>query len=247
MICGLVGSGHVAHAFGQHFAAHGEWSGQWSRSGAEVVPGVAVVSDWSAWEVAFLAVADGALEDVAREVPRGTWRIHFSGAKPLEAVAPAGERGAVMWPICSIRKEHPPIWEGVHWGVEATDDDVFAWVDQTLQRLGGTVHPLSGEQRLRAHAAAVFAANFTNLVLAESADLLADTGLPWGAMHELAQGVLERSADPAAVYRMTGPAARGDEATMRAHARVLASDPTLQQLYADLSARITDRAHSNKA
>ncbi len=246
MKCGLIGSGHVAHAFGRHFATAETWVGQWSRAGVDVVPGVDVEADWAGWDVAFLAVADGALGEVARRVPAGTWRVHFSGAQPLSSVVPAGERGAVMWPVCSIRKEHPPVWDGLHWAVEATDEGVFTWADQILRRLGGTVHRMSSDQRLEAHAAAVFAANFTNLMLAEAADLGAATGLPWAALHRLAAGVFDRSADPQAVGHLTGPAARGDGATLDAHARVLAQHPELQQLYMQLSARIQQRAHPRK-
>lgn len=246
MKAGLIGSGHVAHAFGAAYQAVHGWSGQWNRRGEEVIPGVPIERAFSDWNVAFLAVADDALEALSRELPRSVWRIHFSGAKPLEAVVEEGERGAVLWPVCSVRKEYAPDWSEVHWAVEATDDEVFNWANQILCPFGGTVHRMTSEARIKAHAAAVFAANFTNLMLAEALDLASDTGLPWDALLELVRGVVERCADPNATLHLTGPAARGDVATLAAHESVLAPNPELQRIYRSLSDRIAQRLHSER-
>lgn len=239
---GLIGSGHVAHALGQHVEEAVGWAGQWSRSGMHAVAGVPFSADWSGWQVAVLAVADGALQAVAERVPRGVWRVHLSGAQPLDAVAPDGERGAVMWPVCSIRKEHAPEWSQVHWGIEATDSEVLEWASALVIRLGGTPHPLSHSERLSAHIAAVFAANFTNLMLAEAAALALPSGMPWEAFHRLALGVVERSASPAGATRLTGPAARGDEATVAAHVGALGASPRLSALYTALTDSIRTRS-----
>ena len=134
----------------------------------------------------------------------------------------------------------------MHWAVEATDDEVFHWADQILSPLGGTVHRMTSETRVKAHTAAVFAANFTNLMMAEAVDLASETGLPWGALHELVRGVLERCADPEATLHLTGPAARGDVATLAAHDAVLAPNPDLQRIYRALSDRIAQRLHPER-
>ena len=241
MKCGLIGSGNVAHALGRRFEEAVGWVGQWSRSGVAAVPGVPVEQDWRNWEVAVLAVCDDALEAVGALVPTGVWRVHLSGAKPLADVVSAGERGAVMWPVCSIRRERPPDWNGVHWAVEASDDEVGDWAIATVTALGGVAHRLTEKERLKAHVAAVFAANFTNLALAEAADLVAETPLPWAALHGLASGVFDRAESADGARLITGPAARGDEATLAAHRATLEERPDLASLYDAWTRRIQTR------
>ncbi len=242
MKCGLMGSGHVAHALGRHWAGSIGWHAHWNRSETPLFPTVPFSADASDWDVAVLAVADDALEAVSAELPANVLRVHLSGAKPLEAVLQEGTRGAVMWPVCSIRKERMPDWDTVHWAVEASDNDALEWALNAVSALGGMPHVLSSEQRLRAHVAAVFAANFSNLMLAEAAELVQPTGLPWTAVHALAQGVMERAATEAGAQLITGPAARGDAATLNAHRSLLADASDLASLYEVLTQRIQHRS-----
>lgn len=246
MKCGLIGSGHVAHAFGSWMQEQVGLIGQWNRALIPAVPGVPIQRDMEGWEVALLAVSDDALETVSSSLPSGVWRVHFSGAKPLEAMISGGERGAVIWPIASIRKEKAPQWESVHWAVEASDDEVLSWALDTIAALKGTAHVVDGNQRLNAHIAAVFAANFANAVLAESAELVVQVGLPWEAFHALHLGVAERAETVEGALLQTGPASRGDELTLSAHRLALANDPELLRLYNELTDRIQKRstAHS---
>ena len=239
---GLIGSGNVAHALGQHWADQIGWHAHWNRSEMPLFPDVPFSPDADDWDVAVLAVSDDALEAVSAGLPDHVLRVHLSGAKPLRAVLQGGARGAVIWPVSSIRKERMSEWKAVHWAVEASDEESLAWASETVRKLGGTPHALSEEQRLRAHVAAVFAANFSNLMLAEAADLVGPTGLPWSAVHALAEGVMERAATEAGAQLITGPAARGDEATLEAHRSQLSPHSDLKQLYEVLTHRIQQRS-----
>ena len=242
MKCGLIGSGNVAHALGQHWAGQIGWHAHWNRSETPIFPDVPFSRDAKDWDVAVLAVADDALEDVSAALPERVLRVHLSGAKPLRSVLHGRARGAVIWPVCSIRKERMPDWNTVHWAVEASDDEALAWALDAVRQLGGTPHAMSEDQRLRAHVAAVFAANFSNLMLAEASDLIRPTGLPWAAVHALAEGVMARAATEAGAQLITGPAARGDEATLSAHRQLLSEQSDLQPLYEVLTQRIQHRS-----
>ena len=242
MKCGLLGSGNVAHALGQHWADQIGWHAHWNRSGTPLFPSVPFKPVAEDWEVAVLAVSDDALEAVSSELPSHVMRVHLSGAKPLESVLQGGARGAVIWPVCSIRRERMPDWNAVHWAVEATDDAALEWAQSAVIRLGGTPHVMSHEHRLRAHVAAVFAANFSNLMLAEAAELVQPTALPWSALHALAQGVMERAATEQGAALITGPAARGDEATLNAHRALLSASSDVAALYEALTHRIQHRS-----
>jgi predicted short-subunit dehydrogenase-like oxidoreductase (DUF2520 family) len=242
MRCGLIGSGNVAHALGRHWADQIGWHAHWNRSETSIFPDVPFSRDAKGWDVAVLAVADDALEAVSAELPIHVLRVHLSGAKPLNAVLQEGARGAVIWPVCSIRKEQMPDWSAVHWAVEASDENALEWALNAIRALGGMPHAISSEQRIRAHIAAVFAANFSNLMLAEASKLVHPTGLPWAAVHALAQGVLERATTEAGAQLITGPAARGDEATLNVHRALLAEESDLASLYEALTLRIQQRS-----
>lgn len=244
MKCGLIGSGHVAHAFGAWMHERVGLVGQWNRAHLTPVPSVPIQGNMEGWEVALIAVSDDALEDVSRGIPSGVWRVHFSGAKALDAITAGGERGAVMWPIASIRKEKAPQWETVHWAVEATDHEVLQWALGTITALKGTAHVVDGNQRLHAHVAAVFAANFAGAVLAEAAELAVGANLPWEAFHHLHAGISERAATVEGAMLQTGPAARGDELTLEAHRLALKNDPALLRLYNELTERIQQRSNA---
>jgi predicted short-subunit dehydrogenase-like oxidoreductase (DUF2520 family) len=227
---------------GEHFQREIGWCGSWNRQGIEVVSGVELTSNWEAWDVAFLAVSDEALDPISRRIPSGTWRIHLSGAQPLSVLLEAGERGAVLWPICSIRKEYPPKWSEVHWCIEATDEEVYDWAQKAVLQLHGTPHQVTESQRRKAHIAAVFAANFTNLALAEASDLIAATTVPWRAIHQLAQGVVQRCLEQSATAQLTGPASRDDTSTLLIHREELSDSPELLEVYDLLSERIKMRS-----
>jgi hypothetical protein len=90
------------------------------------------------------------------------------------------------------------------------------------QELGGLPFVLPDDQRALYHAALCHAANHLVTIIAQARDVLAAAGLEDA---EFILGPLTRAALDGALRRgldaLTGPAARGDAATLAAHARAL--------------------------
>jgi predicted short-subunit dehydrogenase-like oxidoreductase (DUF2520 family) len=108
--------------------------------------------------------------------------------------------------------------------------------------LGMRTFEVPGDRRLY-HAAAVMAGNFATVLLAEAADVLAAAGVPAAEAPSIlaplaVQSLRNASDDPAAA--LTGPVARGDEATLEQHRRALA-DAGLTEV-ASLYQALTERA-----
>jgi predicted short-subunit dehydrogenase-like oxidoreductase (DUF2520 family) len=100
------------------------------------------------------------------------------------------------------------------------------------------------------HAAAVFAANYPTLLLAEAIALAVDAGVePETArqgMTALLGGAVNNLRNLPPSQAITGPAARGDEGTIRRHLDALRRDSELQRLYRLLADRTKRLAQGNK-
>jgi predicted short-subunit dehydrogenase-like oxidoreductase (DUF2520 family) len=109
------------------------------------------------------------------------------------------------------------------------------------QDIGGWSFDLSQVDHALYHAAAVFAANYPTMLLAESIALAVEAGVdPETAQHGLTAllaGAVNNLRSLAPAEAITGPAARGDEGTIRKHLEALSRDPELQRLYRLLADR----------
>ena len=95
------------------------------------------------------------------------------------------------------------------------------------------------------HAGAVFASNYFVVVEAVAQRLLRHAGLSdreaWEALRPLVEGTLENLAHQQPMAALTGPVARGDEATVRRHLAALTSDDAA--LYRVLGRAALELAH----
>jgi len=90
---------------------------------------------------------------------------------------------------------------------------------------------LSGKQKAIYHAGAVFASNYFVVVEAIAQRLLRHAGLSdtdaWQALRPLVEGTFENLTRQEPKDALTGPVARGDEATIRRHLESLTRDDAL--------------------
>lgn len=89
------------------------------------------------------------------------------------------------------------------------------------------------------HLCAVWANNFTRLMLAEAQRLCKK----WNLRFELLQPLITTTTSPGHLQHpqrelLTGPAARGDRPTLEAHLQMLKDDPESHELYKLISDRI---------
>ena len=106
------------------------------------------------------------------------------------------------------------------------------------KRISQKVFELNDEQRATAHVTAVMVNNFTNYLFTAADEILEKENLPFDLLRPL---ILEtahkvQSANPKEMQ--TGPAARGDEATIERHLQFLEKYPDLKPVYELLTERI---------
>jgi len=196
-----------------------------------------------------LAVPDGSLADVSAAVRPvdATVVAHLSGAAGLDVLADHPLRASVH-PLVSM--PDPVVGAGrlwAAWFAVAGESPAVDLVRTLVDDLDGRPLEVADADRAAYHATAAVASNHLVALFGQVERLAAAIGLPLAPFLDLAAGSLDnvRASDPASA--LTGPAARGDEATLAAHLSALPDDEraTYEALMAEahrLAARADDGA-----
>lgn len=171
-------------------------------------------------DLLLLTVPDRAIADVAAAVRPvdSTVVAHCSGALGLDALAPHG-RVAALHPLVTL----PDATIGA---VRLRTGAFFVvagdqLVTDVALALGGRPLVVPPEGRAAYHAAACMAANHVVALLGQVERVAATVGLPLEAFLPLTRGALDDVALLGPADALTGPAARGDRATIDRHLAAL--------------------------
>jgi predicted short-subunit dehydrogenase-like oxidoreductase (DUF2520 family) len=192
-------------------------------------------------DVYLLAVPDAAVAPLlARTIwPAGAVVAHLAGALPLRVFdAQPQVRGGVFYPLQTFSPGRAIDWPAVPLCIEAADAAAEATLLALARSLSQHVRLLDSTQRLKLHVAAVFANNFTNHLLGIADALLAEANLPAALLAPLVRETVDKALANPPFAVQTGPAVRRDAPTLLAHQAALATHPTWQALYEQLTASI---------
>ena len=184
-----------------------------------------------------LALRDDAIPDFARELAPSIDRLllHCAGAGSLDWLQPHPRRG-ILWPLQSLRKELTYDWQNIPLLVDANNTADQALLHELAAVLSTQVALANDAQRSAYHAAAVTTANFSNFLNEQAFQLLKQQGLDHRLLLPMLQFQLNGfTSDEAPLSRQTGPARRGDTATIEKHLQLLADRPAHAALYRLLS------------
>ena len=194
---------------------------------------------------ALLCVPDAAIgeasETIAAAIPPLRFVGHVSGATTLEALDAASRRGAETFSLHPLQSIPDPGADltGAPCAVAGSGARALALATDLAERLGMRPFEVPDDARVAYHAAASIASNLFVALEESAAELLARTGIEDG--RELLGPLVLRTAanwterGPGA---LTGPIARGDEATVERHARAIQElAPELLPAYRALAER----------
>jgi predicted short-subunit dehydrogenase-like oxidoreductase (DUF2520 family) len=184
-------------------------------------------------ELALLCVPDGAIAEVARGFPLGSWVAHVSGATPLSALDPH-ERRFSLHPLQTFtRARGPEQLDGAWAAVTAETDEAREFGFELARTLGLEPFELDDEERALYHAGAVVASNYLVTLYEAAAGLVAAAGAPPEALEPLMRRTIDNG------FELTGPIERGDWETVDAHRDAIRrARPDLEALY-DVLAKAT--------
>ncbi len=175
--------------------------------------GVAI-DDAADVDLVLIATPDTVVADVAAAIRPGRAVVaHVAGSLGLDVLAPH-DRRAALHPLMSL--------PDAEIGAERLTGGWFAvagdpMVADLAAALGGRTFEIANDDRALYHAAAAAASNHLVALLGHAQRLGASAGVPADALLALALGSAENAATLGPSAALTGPAARGDEATLVAH------------------------------
>jgi predicted short-subunit dehydrogenase-like oxidoreductase (DUF2520 family) len=166
---------------------------------------------------------------------------HVSGASTLDALSPAGARGALTFslhPLQSFADGETPV-EGTPAAIAGSSEQALGYARALAETLGMRPFEVPEEKRAAYHAAAAMASNLLVALEESAAEVLERIGVE-DPRELLAPIVLRTAANWAerGPGALTGPSARGDRATVQRHRVALAENaPELVRLYDALAMR----------
>lgn len=186
----------------------------------------------SGTDLLVIATPDAAIAPVAAAVApqAGTVVAHLAGSLGLDVLRPHSRVGA-LHPLVALPDPER--------GAERLAGAWFALAgDPLVQRaaadLGGRWFEVADGDRAAYHAAAVVASNHLVALMGQVERIAGDIGVPGDAYLQLAAASLQNVAQLGPAAALTGPAARGDWATIRRHLGAIA--PAERPAYLALAA-----------
>jgi predicted short-subunit dehydrogenase-like oxidoreductase (DUF2520 family) len=171
---------------------------------------------------------------------------HTSGATRLSALAPAGVAAFGLHPLQTVAG--PDVrFEGTSAAVAGSEPDALAFATALAERLGMTPFEIDDAGRAAYHAAASVASNFLVTLQAAAETIAAGAGLgraeARGLLAPLVRQTVENVAALGPEAALTGPVARGDDATVAAQrAAIEETAPELLDLFDELVRRTHELA-----
>jgi predicted short-subunit dehydrogenase-like oxidoreductase (DUF2520 family) len=231
---GIVGGGRVGQTLALRLAEAGyEIDGPVGRGAAP------------SGDVVLLCVPDSEIETACAAVAgRAALVGHTSGATPLSALASAAAHGAAVFglhPLQTIASEDADL-RGAGCGIAGSSDRALAVAHELAQALGMEPFELDDDQRSAYHAAASIASNYLLGLEATAEAVAAGAGIAPEDARRLLGPLVRQTVEnwlahgPSAA--LTGPVARGDEATVqRQRDAVEAVSPEALRLFDELTER----------
>jgi predicted short-subunit dehydrogenase-like oxidoreductase (DUF2520 family) len=186
-----------------------------------------------------LCVPDAEIPAAAEAVTAAAPLVgHTSGATPLSALAHAGVPAFGLHPLQSFA--HLGVrFEGAGAAVAGTTPEALEFAVRLAERLGMTPFEIDDEGRAAYHAAASVASNFLVTLQAAAETIAAGAGLgreeARALLTPLVRQTVENVGELGPEAALTGPVARGDDATIEAQrAAVEEVAPQLLKLFDEL-------------
>jgi predicted short-subunit dehydrogenase-like oxidoreductase (DUF2520 family) len=197
--------------------------------GCEVEGPLGRGADGSGADGVLLCVPDEEIAAAARAVAPGPLVGHCSGATGLDALA--GHEAFSLHPLMTVT-EHGARFAGAGAAIAGSTPRAIALAKQLATALGMRPVVIADQDRAAYHAAASIASNFLITLEAAAERIAASAGVERDLLVPLVRATVENWARLGPQQALTGPVARGDEATVaRQRAAIAARAEELVPLF----------------
>ncbi len=256
----LVGPGRAGKAFARSWISAGGKLGEViardpprAREGAREIGGGSprgLDEPHAGCDILILSVPDDAVAPAARALAgrvRFRAAFHLSGALAASALDPLKSSGAALGSLHPLRVftgDRSETWGDAFVAIEG-DSNAVDIGEKLVRAVGGRPRRIAPEAKPLYHAAAALAAAGTVAVVSFAVRAWREAGIPEAearrALADLAGGAAKAAASRGFEEAFTGPVARRDIGTLRAHRDALAAFPDAARLYALLAAETLRR------
>jgi predicted short-subunit dehydrogenase-like oxidoreductase (DUF2520 family) len=218
--CAIVGAGRLGTALAAALR----------RSGLEIDGPLGRGADPAAADAVLLCVPDGEIAAAAAAVTPGVPVGHCSGATGLDVLT--GHEAFAFHPLMTVPLVGEPEFGGAGAAVAGSTPRALAIAHELAERLGMRATTVADEDRAAYHAAASIASNFLVTLEGAAERVAATAGVERELLAPLVRAAVENWVRLGATDALTGPVARGDEATVeRQRAAVEERTPELLGLF----------------
>lgn len=242
----IIGAGKAGTYFLEKLKAKGFAVSGYSRTAKsafkdlEELPGHIV-----GFDLVLLCVPDESIAEVSRSIPVVPGILaHVSGVTDLSSIDKKHPRQAVFYPPMSLTPEAPPEISAIPFCIESPLKEVEQELQELARSLGASAHLIDARKRALLHLGAVLSQNFSNYLYGKTYDILKAHKVDFRLLLPLLEQSLERLKFSAPAEVQTGPAVRGDRATMEKHLEMI-DDEELKKVYRLISKNIA-REHDQE-
>jgi len=252
----LIGSGNLGRHLGIHLKQSGHRLLQVfsraldkandlaQRTGSQAVNQLSTLTPEAS--IYILAVSDDAIAEVgaqlSRRLPPDALVVHTSGATPSQVLAPHFKRYGVFYPLQTFSRNREIDMREVPFCLTASSEEDVTILEKLAQDLSRSVYRITDEQRAYLHLGGVWVNNFTNHLFHIGEALLKEQQLPFDLLRPLIRETAAKIQQQPPAAMQTGPAVRGDRATMERHRALLDERPDWKALYRLISESIARNA-----
>lgn len=199
-------------------------------------------------DIYILSVTDTALPSLLpalQSIAADSLVLHTAGSMPLALLSAHFPMCGVLYPMQTFSHGRALNYREIPLFIEANNEQALTQLSALAHLISDHVHPLSSEERKLLHLSAVFACNFANHCYSMAEEILHKINLNYTILLPLIQETTAKLADLSPREAQTGPAVRNDQNVIQRHLNLLADDPALQSIYAELSKNIHQYASAN--
>jgi predicted short-subunit dehydrogenase-like oxidoreductase (DUF2520 family) len=182
-----------------------------------------------------IAVSDDAIVGITKQLATtNALIVHTAGSMNKDVLQLIGANYGVLWPLQTLRKETINVPE-IPFVIDASNETSMTLLEEFAKSLSPKYFRANDVARTQLHLGAVIVSNFTNHLYALTADYFAKEQLDFTLLLPLIDETVQRIKQHSPKDVQTGPAIRGDIATINKHTQLLAEYDNLKELYVMLS------------
>jgi predicted short-subunit dehydrogenase-like oxidoreductase (DUF2520 family) len=250
----IIGAGNVATHLAKRLFEKGHQINQIinrSLTNAKVLAekvDAKAINDWADIDmqsaIYLIAVSDDVIGEVAKELSKFVSKnkivAHTSGATSSTVFKTHFENYGVFYPLQTFSKTRKADFETLPFCIDGSNETTKNELFQLAETICPNVYFIDDKQRNTLHVAAVFANNFTNHLLAISEQIITKENIPFDLLKPLINETVAKINESTPQSMQTGPARRGDKATLAKHQKYLDKYPKYRKIYEPLSESVED-------